>query len=276
MKIAFLPRIFIVLLFSISFTDHSFANDVCRETRTITYPKERFFILGETHGTNESQAATLELICHLRSQYKRVFVGLEIPNDEAKLLGLLGVIPDQQLAVDLQASYFWSRDFQDGRSSQAMFDLVKALNKMNGNISLFAFASSEEQAKKGLSRTEAMMENTRISLADYSENDAVVILAGNYHAQKRNDEEDISFAQELSKEFTVTSIKLSYEHGVAWNCYPGEDKPIVCGARKLRDNRILVSNDMTSMSVFRAPQDGFDGEIVLQSVSASLPLKANW
>lgn len=267
---------FLILLFLTGITLPGFATGPCATSKNVIFPKASFFVLGETHGTNESPAVTLELICHLRSQYQRIFVGLEIPMEEAKVLGLAGSVPDQQLIADLQSSYFWSRDFQDGRSSQAMISLLKALNDMKKNVSLFAFASSEEQAEKGLTRVAAMTENTKTALYDYSKTDAVVILTGNYHAQKRNDNTNVSFAQELTKEFTVTSVKLSHEKGKAWNCYPGKEKSIVCGERQLQDNRIQKTEVSKTTPLFHSVQSGFDGEIVLKNVTASFPFKSSW
>lgn len=77
--------------------------------------RRRVILIGEPQGTNEFPALVDAMVDQLVASGTSVIVGLEVPMTEELELGAVGS--------------FWSRspEFQDGRSSQAMADLVTRL-----------------------------------------------------------------------------------------------------------------------------------------------------
>jgi hypothetical protein len=77
--------------------------------------RRRVVLIGEPHGTVEFPALVARMVDEVLAAGEEVVVGLEIPMTEEIELGPVGE--------------FWSRrpEFQDGRSSQAMADLVARL-----------------------------------------------------------------------------------------------------------------------------------------------------
>lgn len=77
--------------------------------------RRRVILIGEPPGTNEFPALVSAMVDRLVSSGTSVVVGLEVPMTEELELGAVGS--------------FWTRgdEFQDGRSSQAMADLVDSL-----------------------------------------------------------------------------------------------------------------------------------------------------
>ena len=83
--------------------------------------RRRVIMIGEPHGTNEFPALVAEMVDQLVASGTSVIIGLEIPMTEEVELGAVGS--------------FWNRsaEFQDGRSSQAMADLVDQLAERRRN-----------------------------------------------------------------------------------------------------------------------------------------------
>ncbi len=77
--------------------------------------RRRVILIGEPQGTNEFPALVAAMVDQLVASGTSVIVGLEVPMTEEIERGAVGS--------------FWSRstEFQDGRSSQAMADLVNEL-----------------------------------------------------------------------------------------------------------------------------------------------------
>src|SRR6185436_14170191 len=92
-------------------------------------------LLGEIHGTCEAPRATLALA----RQSLPARIGLEIDVDEQPRIDAF--LRDGDRAA-LLAGPFWTRDFQDGRSSQAMaalLDDVRQLRLSGADLDVFLF-----------------------------------------------------------------------------------------------------------------------------------------
>jgi len=89
-------------------------DDVLADLEPLLMPR-RVILIGEPHGTNEFPALVSAMVDQLVASGTSVIVGLEVPMTEEVELGAVGS--------------FWSRsaEFQDGRSSQAMADLVNEM-----------------------------------------------------------------------------------------------------------------------------------------------------
>ena len=82
--------------------------------------------LGEIHGTNESPGAVLKLAELFVNHGKDVFVALEIPYQDQDLIRHAVAMEDRELLKNLP---FFRGPYHDGRSSEAMSNLLMSLHK---------------------------------------------------------------------------------------------------------------------------------------------------
>ena len=91
----------------------------------------RVLLLGEIHGTDQAPRFTLDVVCAAAAADLPVIVGLEIPTREQPLvdrfLASTGA-PGDRPAL-LRGSH-WQSDYQDGRGSAAMADLLDGLRRL--------------------------------------------------------------------------------------------------------------------------------------------------
>jgi hypothetical protein len=85
-------------------------------------------LLGEIHGTAEVPLFVGRLACQATAKGLRVRVGLEIPQEEqARIDAFLSATDADAAKQSLLQGPFWTRDMQDGRSSEAMLALLTRL-----------------------------------------------------------------------------------------------------------------------------------------------------
>lgn len=149
-------------------------------------PKLRWLIVGETHGSNETPAAFLDLVCDALEHGKRVTVALERSSSEQELLDRVLTDPDSTHAVkDLLRQWDW-REALDGRSSKAMLQLLLALRDLHlshPQLSIVAFDTSTPNDNSA-ARDEAMGK-TLLSLRKKKPNDLILMLTGDAHASEK-------------------------------------------------------------------------------------------
>jgi hypothetical protein len=87
-------------------------------------------LIGEMHGTRESPQFVSDLVCSALKAHRKVAVALEIPGSEAPAL------QDSSPALRIPSHFtddpFWTKPYQDGRSSMAMRDLIDQLRTWQG------------------------------------------------------------------------------------------------------------------------------------------------
>ncbi len=82
-------------------------------------------LFGEIHGVRELPAVFGDIVCTVAASGLPVEVGLEMPKGEQPIVDrFMGSSGSSSEAATLIASAFWSRSYQDGRSSQARLDLL--------------------------------------------------------------------------------------------------------------------------------------------------------
>jgi hypothetical protein len=148
-------------------------------------PKLRWLIVGELHGSNETPAAFLDLVCDALEHGKRVTVALERSSSEQELLDRVLTDPDSAHAVkELLRQRDW-REVPDGRSSEAMLHMILALRDLHRShpqLSIFAFDTSPSSPKGGRDKA---MGKALLSLRERKPNDFILVLVGNAHASEQ-------------------------------------------------------------------------------------------
>lgn len=214
-------------------------------------------LLGEIHGTAESPAFVANAACLALRAGLPVTVALEMPREAAQL-----------------DSPFWKDEYQDGRRSQAMAELlgeVWRLQQEERPIQV-AWIDRLERPVKPAERDRWMAEALAQAL-DSTPKGVVIALTGNLHSRVQRgtpwnaDSENAGFVlTQLRPDRRVTALDVSYPDGTAWTCTSAEASS--CQERPLRGRgdgqgeRVVLHPEVTN---------GHHGVYHLRSLTASPP-----
>ena len=155
-------------------------------------------VVGEVHGTREIPRAFDQLA---RTATCELIVGLELPRDEP---------------LTSFTTPFWTRDVQDGRSSEAMAELIESLQARGVRIIAFDVDGSET-----VERDEAMSEPLIAARREHPRA-ALLVLAGNLHARLVGWSQlpgYVWLAEHLARAIpNVVAINAIHDGGTAWTC----------------------------------------------------------
>ncbi|MDX1644696.1 MAG: hypothetical protein R3244_10100, partial [Thermoanaerobaculia bacterium] len=89
-------------------------------------PDRSVLLFGELHGTDRGPAAFGSVVCHLAREHAGLTVGLEISHTEQEridaYMASAGTAEDRS---ELLSGPFWTDEYQDGRRSRAMTELLE-------------------------------------------------------------------------------------------------------------------------------------------------------
>jgi hypothetical protein len=225
-------------------------------------------LLGEIHGTNEGPAAVTNIACAALEHDLDVTVGLEIPQSEneriERYLRSAGTPWDH---AQLLAGDFWQRDNQDGRSSQAMLDLIEALRALRDETDRVEVVVIDNPvAAQG--RDRFMAQWLKLAIMDDPQR-LFITLTGNMHnGLKPFDDERAPMGHYLSQllpRTEIVSLEITHSGGTAWVCTPQE-----CGIVRLRGD---PSFEPGIERFAHVDQQGYSGRIHVGAVEASPPAK---
>lgn len=196
--------------------------------------KAALLLIGEMHGTREIPATVGELAC-LAGTARAVRVGLELSRaDQPRIDRFMASDGSAAARDDLTGSQPWSWEFQDGRTSRAMVDLVDRLRRMK--------AAGRDVKVFGYDVVEFVDENARdastaahIAAARKAEPEATfIILSGNRHTQIEPERAPpgappfMPMGAHLARQFPdVVALSARSSGGQYWACV-GPD-PSACG-----------------------------------------------
>ncbi|HEX6200040.1 MAG TPA: hypothetical protein VF150_07255 [Thermoanaerobaculia bacterium] len=124
-------------------------------------------LVGEMHGTEQAPAFVREVTCAALAAGLPVTVGLEVDRgDDETYQAYLGSDGSPAARERLLAAPFWNREFQDGRGSVAMLELMEALRVLrassgDGRLRLTLI----DRPEAGAGRDEAMAERVAEAMA---------------------------------------------------------------------------------------------------------------
>lgn len=227
-------------------------------------------LLGEVHGTNEAPAAVGDLVCLAAEAGLDVSVGLEIPvSESAPLERYLASDGGAESRRALLARPFWAREYQDGRSSRAMLDLVERLRRAEPRPRVLAI--DDPGAPDG---RDAAMAAALSRAAEAVPGGLVVALTGNLHNRLAVgtgwDPEYRPMGLRLAemRPARVISLQLAHAGGSAW----------VCTGSRAADCGVITLGGRSEQRAAAAiePAEGVDaarGELFLGRVTASHPAR---
>lgn len=244
--------------------------------------KSRIILVGEMHGTREVPA----LVADLAERWSKpredngvkpaLIVALEYPRSEAADLNAYfhsdGGPAARKRLLD---SPLWSRSYQDGRSSEAMLDLiegVRALARSGRKIKLAPFDQNAKQARLDASRDKSMAQNLR-AIVKANPSARVMALTGNFHARQSVGapwDAKYRFMGNYLKDLAPYSIDVGAMRGSYWGCF-GQS------AADCKVERFGDASDKTPAPGMYVDEDvtatGYDQALMLDLFVVSLPAK---
>ena len=190
----------------------------------------RVILLGELHGTREAPAFVESVVCHGLSLGLRVTVALELPQVEGpevdRYLRSEGSPGDRDALV---RAPFWFKDYQDGRSSQAMLALLEAVrSRIARQEPIDVVLLDRPEARQD--RDAEMAARLLVAVGEAPAN-LFVALTGNLH--NRITEGSGRLGRRILEALgpdRVLSLNQAYSGGSAWVCM--SDSP--CGSHTIR------------------------------------------
>jgi hypothetical protein len=233
-------------------------------------------LFGEMHGTQELPRFFGEAVCAVADSRQSVRVGLEIePGNQAVFDAFLASPGAASDVSALMAAPFWSREFQDGKSSQAMVALLERMRRLRAQglpIDVFLFDLGPGQAVA--ERDKHMAENIESQVRTHPEA-ITMALTGDLHAFKAPgspwDPNYRAMGWHLAQDgLRVHSLGTSHPAGTAWSCV-GSPVPD-CASRPIKASPALPSGRTTGIELLPEPtRQGYDGLYATSSLTASLP-----
>lgn len=201
------------------------------------FEKPSLLLIGETHGTREIPAAVGELAC-LAGAKRPVRIGLELSRADQPRIDRFMASDGGPAARDaLTDSQPWRWEFQDGRTSRAMVDLVDRARRLKAagrDVKVFGY---DVVTFDGESTRDAGMAE-HIAAARKAEPDATfIVLSGNRHTQVQTERAPpgepafVPMGAQLAKTFDdVVALAARTSGGRYWACV-GPD-PSACGPQE--------------------------------------------
>ena len=224
-------------------------------------------ILGEMHGNQETQQLFGQLAC-LATKLGPLRIGLEIPADEQPRLDTY--LASAGSAADRKAllmGKFWTREFQDGRSSVAMAGLLESLRGLRhdgADVKLLAFDLPATAIEDGSNRDREM---ARTLDGAFKKEPAAtfLVLVGNLHARKTAHPRfpQMFMAHYLMHLFKqdVTTLDVRYSEGTTWACMPQ------CGAQVIGQGPALP----VGITLAQSSDGAYDGTFAIGAPTFAPP-----
>ena len=231
-------------------------------------------LLGELHGTQQVPRFIAQGACQTASNGTPVTVGLELPvENQERVATFIRSAGSEDDWLKLMEAPFWRNPYQDGRSSEAMANLLEQLRKLRAqglDVDAFVF---DHPGLKGHAHEDAMAA-TVLSRVRQDPGRFFLVVSGNIHPRTRQglpwDASYRPMGLLLSKQLKhVVALDMAYDSGSAWICAVEGGQQVECGVRPARGKD---NGDRFFVHRFDSPNEaGYHGIFYVGSVTASLP-----
>jgi len=229
--------------------------------------------VGEMHGTREAPAFILGLLRLLSKKDRPVLLLLEIGTSEQAAIN--SFLKSGRVEI-LMKTEFFSRDYQDGRSSRAMADLLAAVRTLRG-VEVICMDPSGESVMQA--RDTRMAANISAAFSKHR-NTIAVVLAGNTHSSiARGVAWDKTFRPmgyelhastgAIFSRQDILAIQNRFVRGKAWVCSPD------CKVTDLGPNEDNYAKAVPWAFYFLKESglvNGYNAAFFSRTINASLPL----
>jgi hypothetical protein len=232
-------------------------------------------MLGELHGTQEVPRFVAQGTCQTAASGTPVTVGLELPvENQERIATFLRSDGTDDDWLKLMEAPFWRSPFPDGRSSEAVANLLEQLRRLRAqglDVDAFVF----DHPKLAGQERENAMAATVLSHVRKGPERFFLVVSGNIHPRTAEglpwDEKYKPMGMLIAQQVEDTvALDMAYNSGTAWICAVGKKgEKLECGVKeaKGKDN-----GDRFFVHVWDDEDDnGFHGVFYVGPVSASLP-----
>ncbi len=239
-------------------------------------------VIGEVHGIAEIPAAIGHLACEaaVSRQKEPILVGLEIPSTAQEAIdAFLESNGDASAVESLLAPEHWQREYQDGRSSQAMLDLLERIRRdRKSGLPIEVLAMDPGLYDEPNLRDSGMASNL-IGRIEALHPAQTLVLVGNVHSRTRkgypwNDKADYTpLGTHLRARYSdMIALDVAPSGGTAWICM--SDKASECGTKPQGSSKVTGPAPRIVLDPTAAPRPGHDGAFFIGTITASPPAVA--
>lgn len=232
---------------------------------------QRYIIVGESHGTTEAPSAFGEMVC-AAAGLGPVTVALELPTGmQAQLDAFLAAENVADALSALEGTPYLDPRMNDGRSSQAMMDMLLSVRRLRFEGRDVAFHAFQPSNPRPRELTQAWYEldmGHALAGAIYARpRSKVLAIVGNLHARKtgfsRFPEVGVPAAGHLPSA-DVLSLNVAQQGGEAWNCQSE------CGVHA---SRSVYDPEARGVILEPSADGAYDGVLALGPSTASPPVR---
>jgi hypothetical protein len=234
-------------------------------------------LIGEQLGSREVPLVVGNVVCQMAEAGLPVVLGLSIPQTEQervdRYLASAGLPADQDALLE---GRFWTRPYQDGRSSRAVFDLIDRVRAMRATglrVTLVAYDTDTAWASQRDAELAKVWNARRKAHPD----ELHVIVAGNAHTRTVTgaawDRDFTPMAHHLKKGRLVV-LEMSYSQGTRWGCDLDRAGKLQCGYIGATPSERVAAPPGQTPYVQRfesSTDEGIDGLLYVGQLSPSLP-----
>jgi hypothetical protein len=238
-------------------------------------------LVGDLHGTREIPAAFGALVCHAAAGHRgqTVLAGLEIPAGEQPAIDAFLDGPGDAAAVrTLLAGDFWRREYQDGRSSEAVLGLLGELRRQRkAGLKVVVRGIDPQRYDSPGERDTGMAAHVAEAIAAVRPA-RTLVLVGNVHTRTLNGypwdakAAYVPMGARLRARYAdLISLDVKSLGGSAWMCTSAEAKD--CGAHDLRPREATGPTPRVELDPPASSTTGYDGVLLMGLVTASSPAR---
>lgn len=238
-------------------------------------------LLGESHGTAEIPAAFGRLACHAAAERRPqpIVVGLEIWTSAQAAIDTFLAGPGGPAARGtLLEQDFWQRDYQDGRSSAAMADLLEALRRHRASGLNLVVRAIDPPKFDSPGDRDARMAAAVMDAVTSQRPAQTLVLVGDVHSRVlpgypwNPADAYLSVGAHLRKKYADTvGLRTLSGGGSAWQCLSNEAKD--CGVRRLGTREITGEVPRLALDPGALETTGWSGILFLRALTASPPAR---
>jgi hypothetical protein len=243
-----------------------------------TLQSRRLIVLGELHGTREVPKFVSDLACNFAKRGIETIVALEIPMDTQPSIDAVLGSRIESTASAMSKVRHWTSTMRDGRSSEAMWNLILSIRAINAAsnkklTSVATFDVAPNSALSSIDQRESFMAGALRNIVMGAHKDtAILVLTGNVHSSKARGapwNKEFESMTYLLRDLNPLSLDIAHDGGHSWSCTSGG-----CKSHAWR-GRTDSSKLFPARGVYLdRPANGHDGVYYVGNISASPPLFA--
>jgi len=236
-------------------------------------------LLGETHGTTEIPAFFGQMACHAAEQRREqtILVGLEIPRSaQAAIDAFLGSDGGSQARKAVLEPKFWQREYQDGRSSKAMLDLLDELYRFRASGLKLVVRGIDLPEGESADQRDARMAEAIAGAVETVRPAQTLVLVGDVHSRMLKGYPWDPAADYLpmgahmrAKYDEAIGLHVRSAGGTAWMCSMAAE----CGAHEFPSREITGETPRIALNPEALEKTGWSGTLFIGKITASPPAR---